>query len=166
MVAVGTALADIAVAEPGLMVVFPVHRNPVVREAVLPPLAGLANVRIVEPLGYADFARLIARSTLVLTDSGGLQEEAPSLGKPVLVLRDTTERPEAVEAGAVRLVGTERATVRDTVLALLHNPDAYAAMATAVSPYGDGAAAGRVVAAIRHFFGEGAPPEQFQPGPF
>jgi UDP-N-acetylglucosamine 2-epimerase (non-hydrolysing) len=162
MVEVGKALAEIAVAEPRLIVVFPVHRNPVVREAVLPPVTGLPNVRVVEPLGYADFARLIARSTLVLTDSGGLQEEAPSLGKPVLVLRDTTERPEAVRAGTARLVGTQKATVRDAVLGLLHDPHAYAAMATAVNPYGDGRAAGRVIAAIRHYFGQGGPPEQFQ----
>lgn len=166
MVEVGKALADIALAEPALTVVFPVHRNPVVREAVLPSIEGLANVRVVEPLAYVDFARLIHRSTVVLTDSGGLQEEAPSLGKPVLVLRDTTERPEAVAAGTARLVGTDRATVRDAVLALLRDPQAYRTMATAVNPYGDGRATERVIAAIRHYFGEGEAPVQFQPASF
>jgi UDP-N-acetylglucosamine 2-epimerase (non-hydrolysing) len=161
---VGRALADVARAEPDLRIVFPIHLNPVVREAILPPLEGLANVRIVEPMPYDGFVRLMQRSTLVLTDSGGIQEEAPSLGKPVLVARDTTERPEAVEAGTVRLVGTDRATIRDGVVALLRDPSAYAAMANAVNPYGDGNAASRCVAGIRHYLGRGPAPEPFRPG--
>ncbi|HXQ58782.1 MAG TPA: UDP-N-acetylglucosamine 2-epimerase (non-hydrolyzing) [Acidimicrobiales bacterium] len=159
---VGEALADLARAEPELTIVFPIHQNPVVREAILPAVEGLANIRIIEPLSYAPFARLIRRSTVVLTDSGGIQEEAPSLGKPVLVMRDTTERPEAVQAGTVRLVGTDRGLIVRSVLELLRDPSAYARMAKAVNPYGDGKAAGRVLAGIRHFFGEGPPAEEFQ----
>jgi UDP-N-acetylglucosamine 2-epimerase (non-hydrolysing) len=161
MEGVGQALADLARAEPDLTIVFPIHQNPVVREAILPAVEDLANVRIIEPLSYAPFARLIQRSTLVLTDSGGIQEEAPSLGKPVLVMRDTTERPEAVRAGTVRLVGTDRELIVASVLELLRDPTAYATMAKAVNPYGDGKAAGRILAAIRHFFGEGPPAEEF-----
>src|SRR5439155_12157137 len=100
---VARALAEIARTEPDVLVVFPIHRNPVVRDAILPILQALPNVKIVEPLAYGGLVRLMQRSHIVLTDSGGIQEEAPSLGKPVLVLRDTTERPEAVAAGTVRL---------------------------------------------------------------
>jgi UDP-N-acetylglucosamine 2-epimerase (non-hydrolysing) len=161
MEGVGLALADLARAEPDLTIVFPIHQNPVVREAILPAVEGLTNVRIIEPLSYAPFARLIQRSTVVLTDSGGIQEEAPSLGKPVLVMRDTTERPEAVQAGTVKLVGTDRGLIVGSVLELLRDQTAYAEMAKAVNPYGDGRAAGRVLAAIRRFFGEGPPAEEF-----
>ncbi len=97
----------------------------------------------------------MARSTIILTDSGGIQEEGPSLGKPVLVMRETTERPEAVEAGTVRLVGTNRIAIREAIRLLLHDDVAYDAMARAVNPYGDGRAAPRVVAGIAHFFGQG-----------
>ena len=107
MQAIGRALARIARAEPDLEIVFPIHLNPVVRESIQPAVAGLPNVRLIEPLGYGDFCHLMNRSHLVLTDSGGVQEEAPGLGKPVLVMRDTTERPEAVLAGTVQLVGTD-----------------------------------------------------------
>jgi UDP-N-acetylglucosamine 2-epimerase (non-hydrolysing) len=160
---IGRALADIARAEPDLRIVFPIHMNPVVRDAMLPSLHGLTNVRVVEPMAYGAFVRLMKRSTLVLTDSGGIQEEAPSLGKPVLVARDTTERPEAVEAGTVRLVGTDRGRIRDAVTALLHEPAAYDAMANAVNPYGDGRAAARSLAAIRWYLGDGPLPEPFRP---
>src|SRR5207244_3362346 len=153
--AIGRALAEIARTEPDVLIVFPIHRNPVVREHIQPPLAGLANVRIVEPLEYGALVRLMKRAQLVLTDSGGIQEEAPSLGKPVLVLRETTERPEAVAAGTVRLVGTEEASVIEAVRTLLHDQSEYAAMANAVNPYGDGRAAERSVAALAHFFGAG-----------
>ncbi len=158
---VGRAIADVASAEPDLVVVLPVHRNPVVRESLLPALEGLSNVRVVEPMGYGGFVRLMARSTVILTDSGGIQEEGPSLGKPVLVMRETTERPEAVEAGTVRLVGTDRDVIRDTITLLLHDVAAHDAMARAVNPYGDGRAAARVVAAIKSFFGRGRPPEEW-----
>jgi UDP-N-acetylglucosamine 2-epimerase (non-hydrolysing) len=159
--AIGRALADIARTEPDVLIVFPIHRNPVVREHIQPPLAGLANVRIVEPLEYGALVRLMKRAQLVLTDSGGIQEEAPSLGKPVLVLRETTERPEAVAAGTVRLVGTEEASVIGAVRTLLHDQSEYAAMANAVNPYGDGRAAERSVAALAHFFGAGERPDEF-----
>ena len=160
---IGRALADIARAEPGLRIVFPIHMNPVVREAILPAIADLPNVRVVEPMPYDAFVRLMRRSTLVLTDSGGIQEEAPSLGKPVLVARDTTERPEAVAAGTVRLVGTDRDAIRDGVLTLLRDRDAFAAMANAVNPYGDGEATRRCLDAIRHHFGRAPMPAPFEP---
>jgi UDP-N-acetylglucosamine 2-epimerase (non-hydrolysing) len=160
---IGHALADVARAAPELRIVFPIHRNPIVREAIMPPLADLPNVHIVEPMGYDDFVRLMQRATLVLTDSGGIQEEAPSLGKPVLVARDTTERPEAVDVGTVRLVGTDRTVICGAVLELLRDPVAYAAMANAVNPYGDGHATPRCLDAIRHYFGTGPVPSQFRP---
>lgn len=145
MEGMGRALARIARRFPDVEIVLPVHRNPVVREAVLPHLDGLANVTVTEPLGYGEFTHLLSLSTMVLTDSGGLQEEAPSLGKPVLVMRDNTERPEAVEAGTARLIGTAEERVVAEVHRLLTNEAAYAAMAQAVNPYGDGRSAGRVL---------------------
>jgi UDP-N-acetylglucosamine 2-epimerase (non-hydrolysing) len=159
--AMARALAEIARTEPDVLVVFPIHRNPVVRNAVCPMLGRLPNVRLVEPLAYGGLVRLMRRADLVLTDSGGIQEEAPSLGKPVLVLRDTTERPEAVLAGTVRLVGTEETAIVGATRTLLHDESAYRAMANAVNPYGDGHAAERTVAAIAHYFGIGERPEEF-----
>ncbi len=126
-------------------VVFPVHRNPRVREVVNAELGGLDRVHLIDPLDYQPFANLIARSHLVLTDSGGIQEEAPSLGKPVLVLRDTTERPEALAAGTVKLVGTDRQRVYDETHRLLADAGEYRRMASACNPYGDGRAARRIV---------------------
>ncbi|WP_309133892.1 non-hydrolyzing UDP-N-acetylglucosamine 2-epimerase [Cellulomonas sp.] len=148
MAGVGRALATIARRFPDVTVVLPIHRNPVVREAVLPAVEGIENVLVTEPVAYGEFARLMAASTLLLTDSGGVQEEAPSLGKPVLVMRDTTERPEAVEAGTVKLIGTDEERVCREVAQLLEDDSAYARMANAVSPYGDGTAALRSLAAI------------------
>lgn len=145
MEGVGRALARIARRFPDTEVVLPVHRNPVVRDAVLPHLDGLANVTVTEPLGYGEFTHLLSLSTLVLTDSGGLQEEAPSLGKPVLVMRDNTERPEAVEAGTARLIGTDEDRIVGEVHRLLTNDAAYDAMAQAINPYGDGRSASRVL---------------------
>lgn len=153
---IGRALARIADAERDLTIVLPIHKNPVVREAVLPPVAGKANVIVTEPLAYGEFTRLLSLASLVLTDSGGVQEEAPSLGKPVLVMRDNTERPEAVMAGTVRLVGTSEDRIVDEVLKLLRDDVLYDAMANAVNPYGDGTAASRSVAAIGHMFGLGS----------
>lgn len=147
MEGVGRALARIARRFPDAEIVLPVHRNPVVREAVLPHLAGLENVTVSEPLGYGEFTHLLSLSTLVLTDSGGLQEEAPSLGKPVLVMRDNTERPEAVEAGTARLIGTDEDRVVAEVARLMTSDAAYASMAQAVNPYGDGQSAARMVEA-------------------
>jgi len=120
-----------------------------------------ANVIVTEPLPYGGFARLMNRSTLILTDSGGVQEEGPSLGKPVLVMRDTTERPEAVSAGTVALVGTDENLIVERVSRLLTDADAYRAMASAVNPYGDGRAAERSVTALAHYFGLGPPAEEF-----
>jgi UDP-N-acetylglucosamine 2-epimerase (non-hydrolysing) len=144
---IGRALARLA-DDPNLLIVLPVHRNPVVREAILPPLARRANVLVVEPLSYGGFARLLNRASVILTDSGGIQEEGPSLGKPVLVMRNTTERPEAVAAGTSRLVGTEETHIVREVRRLLGDPAAYAAMSQAINPYGDGRAAARSLAAI------------------
>lgn len=162
---VGRALARLARRFPGYLVVLPVHRNPVVREAVLPALADLPNVLVTEPLAYGGFCRLMARTSIILTDSGGVQEEGPSLGKPVLVIRDTTERPEAVAAGTVRLVGTGEDDIVGAVSRLIGDPAEYARMANAVNPYGDGAAAPRSVAAVAHFLGHGPRPEEFTGDP-
>ena len=139
------ALRRLVETVPDTVVVFPVHRNPLVREAVEEELDGAAGIHLVEPMEYEPFTNLMARSALVLTDSGGIQEEAPSLGKPVLVLRDTTERPEAVEAGTVKLVGTGEEKIYQTAYRLLTDEAAYHAMAEAVNPYGDGRSAGRIV---------------------
>jgi UDP-N-acetylglucosamine 2-epimerase (non-hydrolysing) len=158
------AVAELSRKFPELLVVLPAHRNPVVREAILPPLTGLGNVLVTEPLDYPDFCQTVGRSTVVLTDSGGVQEEAPSLGKPVLVLRDTTERPEAVLAGGARLVGTDQQRIVDEVSRLLTDPTAHAAMARARNPYGDGLAARRSVEAIAAFLGVGEPPKEFSVG--
>lgn len=163
MRAVGRALARIADLHPDLRIVFPIHRNPLVRKAILPMVQGRSNVDILEPLAYGGFARLMNRACLILTDSGGVQEEGPSLGKPVLVMRDTTERPEAVEAGTVELVGTDENRIVATVDRLLTDQAAYAAMANAVNPYGDGRAAERVVAALAHHFHLGPPAVEFTP---
>jgi UDP-N-acetylglucosamine 2-epimerase (non-hydrolysing) len=162
--AIARAVAEIATTEPDVLVVFPIHRNPVVRDAIVPVLGALDNVRIVEPLEYSGLVKLMQRADVILTDSGGIQEEGPSLGKPVLVLRDTTERPEAVVAGTVRLVGTEESNIVGATRTLLHDADAYRAMANAVNPYGDGRAAERSVAAMAHFFGlTDERPEEFMP---
>jgi UDP-N-acetylglucosamine 2-epimerase (non-hydrolysing) len=163
--AVGRALARIARAHRDVRIVFPVHRNPVVRDAIVPLLRDLPNVTVTEPLAYGGFARLMNRASVILTDSGGVQEEGPSLGKPVLVMRDTTERPEALLAGTVRLVGTDEDLIVAAVGRLFTDPDAYTAMANAINPYGDGRAAGRVVAALAHHFHLGPAPDEFDSTP-
>lgn len=160
---IGRAVARLALMLPGHTFVLPLHRNPTVREALLPAVAGLGNVVVTEPLPYGEFTAVMAASSIVVTDSGGVQEEAPALGKPVLVMRENTERPEAVEAGTVRLVGTEEEAVVAAVAQLATDPDAYAAMSRAVNPYGDGRAGERVVAAIEAFFGLGARMPDFEP---
>lgn len=129
-------------------IIYPVHRNPNVQDTVYPRLGNVSNISLVDPLDYKSMVALLDRSYLVLTDSGGLQEEAPSLGKPVLVLRQTTERPEAVEAGTVKVVGTTTDTIVEQACTLLDNHQAYQRMAHAVNPYGDGKASGRIVEAI------------------
>ena len=134
-------------------VVFPVHKNPKVREVVNEELGGLAKVHLIDPLDYEPFANLMHRAYLILTDSGGVQEEAPALGKPVLVLRDTTERPEAVDAGTVKLIGTDRERVYEEAKKLLTDKAEYSRMAESVNPYGDGKAAARIIQAILYHYG-------------
>ncbi|WP_312523826.1 non-hydrolyzing UDP-N-acetylglucosamine 2-epimerase [Anaerospora sp.] len=147
------ALKQIVTEFDDVEVVFPVHKNPLVREVVSQELGGMARVHLIDPLDYQPFANLIARSYLVLTDSGGIQEEAPSLAKPVLVLRDTTERPEAVAAGTVKLIGTERERVYQETRQLLADRSEYERMSNAVNPYGDGKAAQRIVQSILYRYG-------------
>jgi len=147
------ALKDIVAAFPDVEVVFPVHKNPKVREVVEAELGHLARIHLIDPLDYEPFANLIARSYLVLTDSGGIQEEAPALGKPVLVLRDTTERPEAIEAGTVKLIGTEKQRVFSETKLLLEDQSLYDQMAGACNPYGDGQASRRIVRNILYRHG-------------
>jgi UDP-N-acetylglucosamine 2-epimerase (non-hydrolysing) len=144
------ALADIASAHPDADVLYPVHLNPNVRQPVRDILAArrLGNVHLIDPVDYLPFVYLMDRSYLIITDSGGVQEEAPSLGKPVLVMRDTTERPEAVQAGTVRLVGADRRKLANEATRLLTDTAVYAAMAQAHNPYGDGLAAQRIVKAL------------------
>ena len=158
---VGRALARIADAEPDLVIILPAHKNPVVREAVLPALAGKANVVVTEPLAYGEFTRMLSLAHIVLTDSGGVQEEAPSLGKPVLVMRENTERPEAVEAGTVTLIGTDEERIVTEVLRLMNDAEHFGTMANAVNPYGDGLASARTVAAIAELLGVGERIEEF-----
>ena len=143
-----TAIRDIANSHPDWDLIYPVHLNPNVQRPVYEMLAGLGNVLLIDPLDYAPFVWLMNKSDLVLTDSGGIQEEAPALGKPVLVMREVTERPEAVEAGTVLLVGTDRIKIVSSVERVLTDPGVYASMSRAHNPYGDGHAASRIVNAI------------------
>jgi UDP-N-acetylglucosamine 2-epimerase (non-hydrolysing) len=144
-----TAIRDLATRYPAVHFVYPVHLNPNVRDPVNEILAGLSNVHLIEPLDYEPFVYLLRKAHLVLTDSGGIQEEAPSLGKPVLVMRDVTERPEAIEAGTVELVGANRARIFDGVSRLLDDEDHCQRMAHAHNPYGDGQACARIVDVLR-----------------
>ena len=149
-----TALRKLAIAyEDQVELVYPVHLSPVVQEAAHSHLDGLENVHLVEPLTADEMHNLMARSYMVMTDSGGLQEEAPALGKPVLVLRRETERPEAVAAGTVRIAGTEGAAIFNMACELIDSPAAYAVMAHAVNPYGDGKACRRIADGILYHFG-------------
>lgn len=143
-----TALANIAKQYPDVQIVYPVHLNPNVQKPVNELLSGISNIYLIAPQDYLPFVYLMNRSYLILTDSGGIQEEAPSLGKPVLVMRDTTERPEAVEAGTVKLVGTDAALIQQSVIELLENTDLYQTMAAAHNPYGDGTASQQIIRAL------------------
>jgi len=143
-----TALVNIAKQYPGVQIIYPVHLNPNVQKPVNELLSGISNIYLIAPQDYLPFVYLMNRSYLILTDSGGIQEEAPSLGKPVLVMRDTTERPEAVEAGTVKLVGTDAALIQQSVTELLDNPDLYQTMAAAHNPYGDGTACQQIIRAL------------------
>lgn len=143
------ALAETAIAHPECQIVYPVHLNPNVQEPVNRLLANIDNIVLLEPLDYLPFVYLMNKSYLILTDSGGIQEEAPSLGKPVLVMRDTTERPEAVDAGTVRLVGTNSDVIKRSLSELLTNKESYNRMSYAHNPYGDGNACDVIVKAIK-----------------
>ena len=133
---------------PDVKVVYPVHLNPIVQEAAETVLGNHERIRLIDPLEVIDFHNFMARSYLILTDSGGIQEEAPSLGKPVLVMRNTTERPEGIKAGTLRMVGTDETRIYEEIRDLLTNPELYHQMATAKNPYGDGKASERIVHAI------------------
>ena len=160
-----TAIRDLANRYPNVDFVYPMHLNPNVRRPIQQVFEGLdslssgegwgeaGNLFFIEPLEYLSFVYLMEKSTIVLTDSGGIQEEAPGLGKPVLVMRDTTERPEALDAGTVKLVGTDYEKIVSEVSLLLDDPQAYAAMSQAVNPYGDGQACGRIVNALLYRLG-------------
>ena len=164
LVGIAQGIIRLAEAHPEAGFVIPVHPNPKVFEVLAERLSDQENVLLVDPLGYATFAKLLKRSDLVLTDSGGIQEEAPSLDKPVLVLRDTTERGEGLEEGTLKLVGTNPERIFEEGHRLLTDPVAYAQMAQADNPYGDGRAARRIVAALEHMLVGGEPPTQFGPG--
>ena len=155
------ALKRIVLEVPDVEIIFPVHKNPKVREVVDSVLGNLPRVHLTDPMDYEPFANLMDRATMILTDSGGIQEEAPSLGKPVLVLRDTTERPEAIDAGTVRLIGTAEEAVYSEIKALLTDPDQYRAMSEAANPYGDGKASARIVQAILWWKGLASLPTAF-----
>jgi len=139
------AIVELAQRFPSAEFVYPVHLNPNVREPVFRLLGNMANIHLMDPLGYLSFVALMNRAKIILTDSGGVQEEAPSLGKPVLVMRDTTERPEAVAMGTVKIVGTDPDAIVSNISTLMTDPASYAQMANAVNPYGDGRASTRIV---------------------
>ena len=153
------ALAELAQRHPDLLIVYPVHFNPTVRDVVMHTLGGMDNIRLIDPLDYVDFVWFMQRAHIILTDSGGVQEEAPYLGKPVLVMRDVTERPEAVSAGTVLLVGTQRARIVAEVNRLMADADQQASFARRINPYGDGQASQRIVKALL-----GQPFEEFEAG--
>jgi UDP-N-acetylglucosamine 2-epimerase (non-hydrolysing) len=144
-----SGIRDLAIAYPSMQFVYPVHLNPNVRGPVVDTLSGITNIHLIEPLEYEPFLYLLKHCYLVLTDSGGIQEEAPSLGKPVLVMRDTTERPEAVDAGTVRLVGARKSDIFQGVAALIEDEQLYLRMSRAHNPYGDGLACRRIVEVLR-----------------
>lgn len=143
------AIATLARRYPDMDLVYPVHLNPNVREPVGRLLSGIANVHLIEPQDYLPFVHLMTRATVILTDSGGIQEEAPALGKPVLVMRDTTERPEAIAAGTARLVGTDESSIAEGVALLLDDAAEYRRMAVAHNPYGDGQACARIAQGLK-----------------
>lgn len=146
-------MREVVDSHPDVEIIYPVHLNPVVQEAAEMILGNHKRIHLIDPLDVVDFHNLAARSYLIMTDSGGVQEEAPSLGKPVLVLRDTTERPEGVVAGTLRLVGTSSDMVKTAMIELLDNQEAYDKMAHAKNPYGDGIAAERILDSIAYYFG-------------
>ncbi|MBZ2068721.1 UDP-N-acetylglucosamine 2-epimerase (non-hydrolyzing) [Streptococcus sanguinis] len=157
-------LRQIVDAHDDVEIVYPVHLSPAVQEAAREILSDNEKIHLIEPLDVLDFHNIAAKSYFIMSDSGGVQEEAPSLGKPVLVLRDTTERPEGVEAGTLKLVGTETQAVAEAMEALLTDESLYQEMAQASNPYGDGKASERIAQAIAHYFKQKARPEEFKTG--
>lgn len=155
------AVRQIVEDRPDVELVYPMHLNPAVREKALKVLGDHPRIHLIEPLDAIDFHNFLKRAYLVFTDSGGVQEEAPGMGTPVLVLRDTTERPEGVEAGTLKLIGTAKESLYKEALELLDDPAAYEAMAKASNPYGDGEAAKRILAAIRSYFENTEKPTDF-----
>lgn len=160
---IGRAIARLADAFPDVSFIIPVHLNPLIHKNIIPELKGHDNVCVTRPLPYDEFTHLIKASDLIVTDSGGIQEEAPSLGKPVLLMRNTSERPEAIDAGTVRLVGANEETIFSEVSLLLTDKEEYDRMAHAINPYGDGRAAVRTLSAVSELAGIGARVEQFNP---
>ncbi|MCY0876642.1 MAG: UDP-N-acetylglucosamine 2-epimerase (non-hydrolyzing) [Firmicutes bacterium] len=160
-----TAVRELVERFPDTVVAYPVHLNPAVREPANRILGDHPRIALIEPLDVVDAHNFMAKAHLILTDSGGVQEEAPFLGVPCLVLRDTTERPEGITAGTLKLAGTERAQIVAMATELLSDPVAHQDMAVAASPYGDGQASARIVQALRHYFGQGEKPETFHPRP-
>ena len=159
-----TALREMVDLHQEIEVVYPVHLSPAVQEAAKDILAGHDRIHLIEPLDVLDFHNLASRSYFIMTDSGGVQEEAPSLGKPVLVLRDTTERPEGVRAGTLKLVGTNPVRVKDAMAALLTDETLYRQMSQAPNPYGDGRASERIVQSIQQYFGAVTSVSEFKGG--
>ncbi|MCI2976561.1 MAG: UDP-N-acetylglucosamine 2-epimerase (non-hydrolyzing), partial [Ferrimicrobium sp.] len=160
---IALTLDQISTIRPDVLIVLPMHRNPLVRKSLVTRLTGKNNVILTDPLDYGDLCTVMNISTLVLTDSGGIQEEAPSLGKPVLVLRTTTERPEGIASGNAILVGTSPPDILRSVDMLLDDPTEYQRMSTSANPYGDGNASLRIVQAIANYFNHGDLPADFQP---
>lgn len=159
-----TALREMVDLHQEIEVVYPVHLSPAVQEAAKDILAGHNRIHLIEPLDVLDFHNLASRSYFIMTDSGGVQEEAPSLGKPVLVLRDTTERPEGVRAGTLKLVGTDPVRVKKAMAELLTDETLYGQMSQAPNPYGDGRASERIVQSIQHYFGAETSVSEFKGG--
>lgn len=151
-VCICTAIKELAVNNPDVEILFPVHPNPNISSVAYQLLGGIANLHLIKPLGYQQFVAAMKRAFFIISDSGGVQEEAPALGKPVLVMRESSERPEAIFAGCSRLVGTEVGLIVREAEKLLNNPDEYKKMAVGVSPYGDGNSASRIVGILREYF--------------
>ncbi len=158
-----SALLELVRRFPDVLFAFPVHLSPAVRDTVMPRLREQNRITLLDPIDYFETVHFMQASHLVLTDSGGIQEEAPALGKPVLVLRDTTERPEGIQAGTVRLVGTDTGRIVESVAELLEDRKAYRKMAEAVNPYGDGRASERIIQALEHAAGRAPAPAPFEP---
>jgi UDP-N-acetylglucosamine 2-epimerase (non-hydrolysing) len=158
-----SALLELVARYPDILIVFPVHLSPSVRDTILPRLEKQDRIVLLDPLDYLETIHFMKTSYLILTDSGGIQEEAPALGKPVLVLRTTTERPEGIRAGTVRLIGTSEGDIIRAASELLDDAGSYRRMAEAVNPYGDGRASERIIQALEHLSGRAPAPEPFEP---